>query len=133
MLGGKVDRVSVESISRYFLQNFRERLALDRSKPISNAEKDKMRMETMQDIGNELAACASDKPFRYPRALPYVLRAFNALEGTGSARPNPQLVAPQLRGDGHVHVACACGMCMSTHSWSPHSCCEATAPPSDLM
>ena len=42
-------------------------------------------MDTMRDIGNELAAVASDKPFRYPRALPYVLRAFNALEGVGKA------------------------------------------------
>lgn len=84
-LGGKVDRLAVESIARYFLSSFRERLALDRSLPISNAEKDQMRMDTMRDIGNELAAVASDKPFRYPRALPYVLRAFNALEGVGKA------------------------------------------------
>jgi predicted unusual protein kinase regulating ubiquinone biosynthesis (AarF/ABC1/UbiB family) len=84
-LGGKVDRLAVESIARYFLGSFRERLALDRALPISNEEKDQMRMDTMRDIGNELAAVASDKPFRYPRALPYVLRAFNALEGVGKA------------------------------------------------
>jgi predicted unusual protein kinase regulating ubiquinone biosynthesis (AarF/ABC1/UbiB family) len=83
LLGGKVDRVAVEGIARYFLSTFRDRLALDRSLPMTNADRDQMRMETMQDIGNELAAVASDKPFRYPPALPYVLRAFNALEGVG--------------------------------------------------
>jgi predicted unusual protein kinase regulating ubiquinone biosynthesis (AarF/ABC1/UbiB family) len=83
VLGGKVDRLAVESIARYFLDNFRQRLALDRAVPMTNEERDEMRMSTMQDIGNELAAVASDKPFRYPRALPYVLRAFNALEGVG--------------------------------------------------
>ena len=31
---------------------------------------------SLSQVGNELAAVASDKPFRYPRALPYVLRAF---------------------------------------------------------
>ena len=83
MLGGKVDRLAVESIARYFLESFRKRLALDRSIPMSREERDELRMNTMQEVGNELAAVASDKPFRYPRALPYVLRAFNALEGVG--------------------------------------------------
>ena len=83
MLGGKVDRISTESIARYFLSSFRERLALDRATPMTPQERDEMRMATMQEVGNELAAVASDKPFRYPPALPYVLRAFNALEGVG--------------------------------------------------
>ena len=83
MLGGKVDRISTEAIARYFLSSFRQRLALDRATPMTAQERDELRMSTMQEIGNELAAVASDKPFRYPRALPYVLRAFNALEGVG--------------------------------------------------
>jgi len=85
MLGGKVDRLSVESIARYFLSSFRDRLALDRSVPMSREERDQLRMSTMQEVGNELAAVASDRPFRYPPALPYVLRAFNALEGVGKS------------------------------------------------
>ena len=32
-----------------------------------------------------MPAVASDRPFRYPPALPYVLRAFNALEGVGKS------------------------------------------------
>jgi len=83
LLGGKVDRISTEAIARYFLNNFRERLALDRSSPMTREDRDKMRMQTMQQIGNELAAVAGDKPFRYPQSLPFVLRAFNALEGVG--------------------------------------------------
>jgi predicted unusual protein kinase regulating ubiquinone biosynthesis (AarF/ABC1/UbiB family) len=50
---------------------------------MDRAEREELRMATMQELGNELAAVASDKPFRYPTALPYVLRAFNALEGVG--------------------------------------------------
>jgi hypothetical protein len=89
LLGGKVDRLSVESIARYFLSSFRERLALDRATPMSPEERNELRMATMQQVGNELAAVAADRPFRYPRALPYVLRAFNALEGVGkSLDPN---------------------------------------------
>lgn len=83
MLGGKVDRLSTEAIARYFLSSFRQRLALDRAIPMSAQERDELRMATMQEVGNDLAAVASDRPFRYPRALPYVLRAFNALEGVG--------------------------------------------------
>uniref|UniRef100_A0A7S0JBM7 Uncharacterized protein n=1 Tax=Calcidiscus leptoporus TaxID=127549 RepID=A0A7S0JBM7_9EUKA len=60
-------------------------MALDRASPMTRAERDKMRMQTMQEIGNELAAVAGDKPFRYPQGLPFVLRAFNALEGVGKA------------------------------------------------
>ena len=78
-------RVAVESITRFFLGSFRERLALDRASAMTPEEREQMRMSTMRQIGNELAAVASDRPFRYPRALPYVLRAFNALEGVGKA------------------------------------------------
>ncbi len=85
LLGGRVDRVSVEAIARYFLGSFRERLALDRASAMTPEEREQLRMSTMRQIGNELAAVASDRPFRYPRALPYVLRAFNALEGVGKA------------------------------------------------
>lgn len=83
MLGGKVDRQGIDRVVGYFLESFRERLALDRSLPMTNEDRSKLRMKCMQDIGNELAACAADQPFRYPDALPYVLRAFNALEGVG--------------------------------------------------
>ena len=35
LLGGKVDRLSVDSIARYFLANFEERLALDALEPLT--------------------------------------------------------------------------------------------------
>jgi predicted unusual protein kinase regulating ubiquinone biosynthesis (AarF/ABC1/UbiB family) len=85
LLGGKIDRIALDSIVRNFVQTFRQRLALDRSIPMSAQEKDELRMKAMRELGNELAAVASDKPFRYPRSIPYVLRAFNALEGVGKA------------------------------------------------
>jgi len=85
LIGGCVDRLSVESIARYFLASFRNRLALDSASAMFNQERDQIRMATMQQIGNELAAVASDRPFCYPRALPYGLRAFNALDGVGKS------------------------------------------------
>jgi hypothetical protein len=39
LLGGRVDRVSVESITRFFLGSFRERLALDRASAMTPEER----------------------------------------------------------------------------------------------
>ena len=49
-------RLAVESIARYFL-SFRERLALDRSLPISNAEKDQMRMDACATLATSWRRC----------------------------------------------------------------------------
>ena len=54
LLGGKVDRLSVDSIARYFLANFEERLALDRALPMTRADREKLRMATMQQAKKPL-------------------------------------------------------------------------------
>lgn len=76
--------LSVELISRYFIETFSKRFAMDRqSAPADRAERERMRVAAMQSIGQELAAIGGSKPFRYPESFPFILRAFTALEGIG--------------------------------------------------
>lgn len=71
-------------ISRYFIKSFSSRFAMDKqSMPANRETRERMRVEAMQQIGQELAAIGGSKPFRYPDAFPFILRAFTALEGIG--------------------------------------------------
>lgn len=71
-------------ISRYFIETFSKRFAMDkRSAPADRGERDRMRVAAMQSIGQELAAIGGSNPFRYPEAFPSILRAFTVLEGIG--------------------------------------------------
>jgi len=86
LLGQDTDRLSVEMIARYFIDSFSERFAMDERKaPATKEERDAMRIAAMQSIGQELAAIGGEKPFRYPEAFPFILRAFTALEGIGKS------------------------------------------------
>jgi len=86
LIGEDTDRLSVEIIARYFINTFNERFAMDRKKaPADREERSRMRIQAMQSIGQELAAIGGSKPFRYPEAFPFVLRAFTALEGIGKS------------------------------------------------
>jgi len=86
LIGRDTDRLSVEMISRYFIETFSARFAMDtKSAPADRLERERMRVSAMQSIGQELAAIGGSQPFRYPEAFPFILRAFTALEGIGKS------------------------------------------------
>mmetsp|Transcript_15945 Transcript_15945/g.42961 ORF Transcript_15945/g.42961 Transcript_15945/m.42961 type:complete len:353 (+) Transcript_15945:1-1059(+) len=86
LMGEDTDKQAVESVARYFISSFSKRFAMNtKTAPATKEEREKMRVTAMQSIGQELAAIGGEKPFRYPEAFPFIIRAFTCLEGIGKS------------------------------------------------
>ena len=80
-----VDRVSVEKIARYFLNEFSSGVA-DKQKwasQLSKEEQKVLRNKRRAQLGADLFSVGSDVPFVFPPTFTFVFRAFTSLDGIG--------------------------------------------------
>uniref|UniRef100_A0A6T9YI57 Uncharacterized protein n=1 Tax=Bigelowiella natans TaxID=227086 RepID=A0A6T9YI57_BIGNA len=82
------DRLSVERISRFFLEDFQKTLKASPEEEkwinqLSPEEKKKARAERRAKLGADLLSVGNDVPFKFPPTFTFVFRAFTSLEGIG--------------------------------------------------
>lgn len=80
-----VDRISVEKIARYFLNEFKDGSSNDGTytKDLPKEEAKKLRRRRRAQLGEDLFSVGSDVPFRFPPTFTFVFRAFTSLDGIG--------------------------------------------------
>jgi len=84
------DRVSVERITRFFLNEFQGTLSSKENEndaqwinEMTPEEKKKIRKERRAKLGADLFSVGTDVPFKFPPTFTFVFRAFTSLEGIG--------------------------------------------------
>ena len=83
VLKKSVDRVSVEKIVRFFLQEFISGVDNKSSSELSPEEKKVLLKQRRQQLGADLFSVGSDVPFKFPPTFTFVFRAFTSLDGIG--------------------------------------------------
>jgi predicted unusual protein kinase regulating ubiquinone biosynthesis (AarF/ABC1/UbiB family) len=85
VLRKSVDRVSVEKIVRFFLQEFSSGVSQNGkwSSEMSVEEKREIKRQRRQQLGADLFSVGSDVPFKFPPTFTFVFRAFTSLDGIG--------------------------------------------------
>lgn len=85
VLRKSVDRVSVEKIVRFFLQEFISGVNKNGkwSSQMSVEEQREIKRQRRQQLGADLFSVGSDVPFKFPPTFTFVFRAFTSLDGIG--------------------------------------------------
>jgi predicted unusual protein kinase regulating ubiquinone biosynthesis (AarF/ABC1/UbiB family) len=85
VLKKNVDRVSVEKIARFFLNEFTNSIKPGETftKDLTAEERAAVRKSRRQQLGTDLFSVGSDVPFKFPPTFTFVFRAFTTLDGIG--------------------------------------------------
>jgi predicted unusual protein kinase regulating ubiquinone biosynthesis (AarF/ABC1/UbiB family) len=85
VLNPNSDRVSVEKIARYFLNEFSSASAPEGKyvNQLSKEEQKAIRRKRRAQLGADLFSVGSDVPFKFPPTFTFVFRAFTSLDGIG--------------------------------------------------
>lgn len=79
------DRVSVEKIARFFLNEFQKTMS-GSQKWINQLDKNEQKRVVKNQraqLGEDLLSVSSDLPFKFPPTFTFVFRAFTSLDGIG--------------------------------------------------
>ena len=78
-----VDRVSIEKIARYFLNEFQGGIKEKWVTELPKEEQKKILRKRRAQLGSDLFSVGSDVPFKFPPTFTFVFRAFTTLDGIG--------------------------------------------------
>jgi len=85
ILRRNTDRVSVEKIARFFLNEFQATMK-GQQKWVNQLSKDEQKSKVKNQraqLGEDLLSVSSDLPFKFPPTFTFVFRAFTSLDGIG--------------------------------------------------
>lgn len=80
-----VDRISVEKLARYFVNEFSQG-SQGKSKFLNQLSPEEQKLKRKQrrsQLANDLFSVGNDVPFRFPPTFTFVFRAFTSLDGIG--------------------------------------------------
>merc|ERR1719183_1801559 len=103
ILDPKADRVPIERIARFFLNDFANTQSGNRqwTKDKTKEQQKEERAERRKILGESLLSVGNDVPFKFPATFTFVFRAFTSLDGIGKGLDTDydltKLTVPYLR------------------------------------
>merc|ERR1719183_15189 len=103
ILDPKADRVPIERIARFFLNDFANTQSGNRqwTKDKTKEQQKEERAERRKILGESLLSVGNDVPFKFPATFTFVFRAFPSLDGIGKGLDTDydltKLTVPYLR------------------------------------
>merc|ERR1719199_60204 len=103
ILDPKADRVPIERIARFFLNDFANTQSGNRqwTKDKTKEQQKEERAERRKILGESLLSVGDDVPFKFPATFTFVFRAFTSLDGIGKGLDTQydltKLTVPYLR------------------------------------